>query len=96
MSLGRKIAFAFATGLFLIGLGIFSYDVWFICHFGFDGNEVAGVIDEEPIDWPTGERPAWANLPLYAYSFPFLLAAVAMLFFRPRPRYHGRVRFGCE
>jgi len=65
-------------------------------HYGFDFDDVAGMCDEGPVDWPTGERPPWADIPLYAFSFPFLLTAFAIMFIRPRPPYRGLVRFGCK
>jgi hypothetical protein len=96
MNLGRKIASVFAVGLLIMGLWMLGYDFWFIIHYGFDYNDVAGVCDEGPIDWPTGERPIWANLPLFVYSFPFLASAFAIIFFRPHPPYRGWIRSGCE
>jgi 4-amino-4-deoxy-L-arabinose transferase-like glycosyltransferase len=96
MSLRRKSILVLASGLFLVGLWILVYDFWFICRYGFDYNDVLGVIDDGPIDYPTGERPNWTIIPLFAYSLLFWLPALAILIIRPSPPYRGRIHFGAE
>jgi 4-amino-4-deoxy-L-arabinose transferase-like glycosyltransferase len=96
MPLRRKCFLVLALGLFLVGLWVFVYDVWFICRYGFDYNDVLSVINEGPIDYPTGERPNWTIIPLFAYSLLFWLPALAILIFRPNPPHRGRIRFGAE
>jgi hypothetical protein len=45
--------------LLAVGLAIFFWDAWTSHQYGFHMNEVAGITEDGPIDWPTGERPTF-------------------------------------
>jgi len=94
----RKIPAIISSILLALGLAIVVYDVCIIFQFGFDINDVAGITDDGPVDWPTGERPAFALVPAFVYGFAFWLAAAAVLSLWPevgRP-YTGRICRGTE
>jgi hypothetical protein len=75
----RKIAIIVGSLLLAVGAVILAYDVFFIASYGCDANDVAGVTsDGFIIDWPTGERPVWAQVPAFTYSFGFWLLAAAV------------------
>ena len=96
MSVWRKLAMVFAILTLSVGVWTFIYDLGFILHYGFDCNDVAAVVEDGPVDWPTGERPLWTIIPLYAFSFPFIFVGLLILIIRPKPHYHGRIRLGTE
>lgn len=96
MSIRRKLAIAFAVLLFGTGLWILVYDLWIIHQFGFDYNDVIFTGGDEWGDWPTGERPPWTFIQLYAFSFPFLIVGTLILAIRPKPPCRVRIRFGTE
>jgi len=96
MSIWRKLAMVFTIMLFGVGLWILGYDLWFIRYFGFDFNDVIYLGGEDFSDWPTGERPSWAIVPLFAYSFPFLIVGFLIFIIRPKPHYRGRIHLGTE
>ena len=85
--------------LIVAGLLLFLTDVDAICRWGCDMNDVAAIDPYwGPIDWPTGERPDWALIPAFVYSFGFWL--IAALLFVPWPEkqmpYRGRILRGTE
>lgn len=94
----RKIPIIISSILFVIGLALLFYDAHFIYKYGYDMNEVAGIIDDGPIDWPTGERPAYANYPAFVYAAGFCLTAVATFLLWPKAgkSYRGRICRGTE
>jgi hypothetical protein len=59
-------------GLFF-GVVMIVHDALFIGHYGFDAND---VIDPN-VDWPTGERPGWANYAQWKWGLLFALAGLA-------------------
>jgi hypothetical protein len=82
-----------------LGLAIVVYDAYVIVRYGFDINDVAGMTDDGgPIDWPTGERPAFASVPAFVYGFVFWLAAAVVFALWPEvgKPYTGRIRRGTE
>ncbi len=96
MSFWRKLAMVFAILLLAIGLWISGYDLWFIRHFGFDYNDVIYTGGEDFADWPTGERPLWADLPLYLFVIPIFIAGSLILRSHLKPRYRWNIRLGTE
>lgn len=70
--------------LMATGAAILGFDVLFRCAYGCDVTDVAGVSQGFIIDWPTGERPTWAMVPAYTYSFGFWLLALAAFIFHSR------------
>jgi hypothetical protein len=90
----RKIPIIVGSLLLAVGAVILAYDVFFIVSYGCDANDVAGVTNDGfIIDWPTGERPVWAQVPAFTYSFGFwLLAAAVFAVWRGMGRvYAGRI-----
>lgn len=84
--------------LVAFGLVILGYDALFYFQYGCDATDVAGASNGDIVDWPTGERPAWALVPAFTYSIGFfLLASVAFGIRRQLGRYYlGRVWRGAE
>lgn len=80
----KKALLILGWALAALGLLILAYDILFFLGAGFDANEVAGISDGQIIDWPTGERPVWAMVPVYVYSIGFCLAALAVFSIRKR------------
>jgi len=95
----KKIPIIFGSVLLAAGLAIFFCDAYVSYRCGFGINDVAGMTDDGgPIDWPTGERPAWTFIPAFVYSFGFWLAAAVVFSLWPEVGrgYHGRIRRGTE
>ncbi|MDB6068052.1 MAG: hypothetical protein JWR26_4260 [Pedosphaera sp.] len=95
----RKAFVIVSLILLLVGLGILVSDAYTSHRYGFHLNEVAAITDDGlPIDWPTGERPAFTMIPLFVYGLGFLLAAAGVfsLQFGNYGCYHGRICCGTE
>ncbi len=95
----RKIPLTIGLVLLAVGLAIFLYDASVIFRYGFDINDVVGMTDDGgPIDWPTGERPAFTFIPAFVYSFGLWLAAAVVFSLWPEVgrRHHGRIYRGTE
>ena len=95
----RTVRFITSSLQIILGLLVLFADLEAILRWGCDINEVAAIDPHwGPIDWPTGERPSWALVPAFIYSFGFWLVA-ALLYVRlpetGRP-YRGRVLRGTE
>lgn len=87
-------AWLFATG----GLALLAFDTRFFLTYGFDANEIAGISDGYMIDWPTGERPLGAMVPVYAYAIILMMVATTLFALRRRvgAAYAGRIWRGAE
>jgi hypothetical protein len=89
--------FAFLFGL--VGALIFCAAIQFVWKHGFDYNDVMSLTEDGgAVDWTTGERPFYAQLPACAYSLPFFLMCFASWFTSRRVGmgYHGRICRGTE
>ncbi len=97
MSLTRKISLIFAFILLFVSFSIVAYDFSFIGKYDLDALDVAAVADDGVVvEWPTGERPSWANFPLIVYSLPFFAVASLIVIYHPGKKYHGRIHLGTE
>lgn len=88
-----------ATALALSGLLLFADDVYTLLRYGCDINDMAAFDPQwGPIDWPTGERPGFAMVPMYIYVCGFwLLGALLLMPWRKIGRpYCGRMCRGTE
>lgn len=95
----RRIPIIVGSLLLAVGAVILAYDVFFIANYGCDANDVVRVTNDGfTIDWPTGERPVWAQVPAFTYSLGFwLLAAAVFAVWRGIGRiYAGRTWRGTE
>ena len=95
----RTFRLGIVSVLFAMGLLLFLDDLYTILRYGCDINDVA-AIDPcwGPIDWPTGEKPTFALIPAYVYSFAFWSVGALILVPQPkkaRPR-EGHVLRGTE
>jgi len=90
----RKICLITALTLLSAGLLIFVWDTYTHFYYGFHMNEVAAISDEgEPIDWPTGERPAFMLIPIIDYAIGLWIVAVGAFWlqFKFKRQYEGRI-----
>ena len=99
MKATRKTFVIISVVLLALGLVIFVFDAYTSWRYGFHMNEVAGITDEgDPIDWPTGERPAFTLVLPFGHSLGFWLAGAGAyaLRFGVGRGYHGRICRGTE
>ena len=95
----RTLLLIVTSFLIIAGLLVVLEDLDAILRWGCVINDVAAIDPHwGSIDWATGERPSWALVPAFVYSFGFWL--VAVLLFVPWPErgrpYRGRVIRGTE
>lgn len=85
-------------GVFAVGLALLGYDLNFHLTWGCDVTDVAGADQWGLIDWPTGERPAWATVPAYGYGLVLWGLAFTLLGIRHRlgQKYSGRICRGAK
>jgi hypothetical protein len=95
----KKLLAIICLAFLAFGLAVFAFDAYTSWRYGFHMNEVAGVTDDgDPIDWPTGERPAFTLIPLFVYGLGFWLAGAGVYSIRScvGRGYRGRICRGTE
>ena len=75
----KKLLLIFGLVVLAFSAAILLYDTHFIHRYGVDMNEVAAVVDGGIADWPTGERPFFAEFPAWHYGVASTIIAVALI-----------------
>jgi hypothetical protein len=94
----KKLHIVLSLLLVATGVVIVVTDLIFITRYGINFNEAAFFLGNgEFVDWPTGERPLYAYLPLAAYGLAAWLLAVLLFSLSPEIKtYPARVLRGTE
>lgn len=95
----KQISLIVSLLLLAFGVAILVSDAYMSHRYGFHMNEVVGFTEAgEPIDWPTGDRPVFALIPIrfYALGFCFAVAGIFLMGFRAGRSYRGRIFQGTE
>jgi hypothetical protein len=95
----KKLFLLLSSGSFLVGTAVVTLDLSFINSYHADFNDVAGTDGPWIIEWPTGERPVYANFPLWFYGVVlcFLAFGFAMANRFRRKQYRPSIDMrGCE
>ena len=80
----KKLHLLLSLLLVATGLLIVVTDVIFITRYGINFNDAAFfLVNGEFVDWPTGERPLYANFPLAAYGLAAWLFAILLFSLSP-------------
>ena len=82
----KKTVLIFSFLLLILGVVLFVDDMKFHKRHGFYSNEVAGEVDGELIDWPTGEIPLTAMFSDWIYGIGFAVAGVGLFFWSVKNR----------